>query len=147
MSGRDSPRVVVYGDEWAVTAAVCSLVSQRWPQAVVERASGLSALVQTLRRHGAAGVLLCLRPHEHIPVLDALTPVPSCGGDEGRRGGVTYGAEGEDSESVPASCAGGAGYGDGGGGGNAAVPRCAAAISGDGAGRLAVCRGRLSTPG
>ncbi|HAF5680548.1 TPA: hypothetical protein ACJGSF_005522 [Salmonella enterica subsp. enterica serovar Muenchen] len=117
MSGRDSPRVVVYGDEWAVTAAVCSLVSQRWPQAVVERASGLSALVQTLRRHGAAGVLLCLRPHEHIPVLDALTPVPSCGGDEGRRGGVTYGAEGEDSESVPASCAGGAGYGDGGGGG------------------------------
>ncbi|HFV9801098.1 TPA: hypothetical protein ACIU9R_004333 [Salmonella enterica subsp. enterica serovar Birkenhead] len=75
MSGRDSPRVVVYGDEWAVTAAVCSLVSQRWPRAVVERASGLSALVQTLRRHGTAGVLLCLRPHEHIPVLDALTPL------------------------------------------------------------------------
>ncbi|EBS3610700.1 hypothetical protein DPD44_22640 [Salmonella enterica subsp. enterica serovar Poona] len=75
MNGRYSPRVVVYGDEWAVTAAVCSLVSQRWPRAVVERASGLSALVQTLRRHGTAGVLLCLRPHEHIPVLDALTPL------------------------------------------------------------------------
>ncbi|ECJ2556699.1 hypothetical protein M9472_003338 [Salmonella enterica] len=75
MSGRNSPRVVVYGDEWAVTAAVCSLVSQRWSRAVVERASGLSALVQTLRWHGAAGVLLCLRPHEHIPVLDALTPL------------------------------------------------------------------------
>ncbi len=75
MSGCNSPRVVVYGDEWAVTAAVCSLVSQRWPQAVVERASGLSALVQTLRRHGTAGVLLCLRPHEHIPVLDAMTPL------------------------------------------------------------------------
>lgn len=75
MSGRNSPRVVVYGDEWAVTAAVCSLVSQRWPQAVVERASGLSALLQTLRRHGTAGVLLCLRPHEHIPVLDALAPL------------------------------------------------------------------------
>ncbi|HGG6757316.1 TPA: hypothetical protein ACJG9G_005517 [Salmonella enterica subsp. enterica serovar Java] len=63
MSGRNSLRVVVYGDEWAVTAAVCSLVSQRWPRAVVERASGLSALVQTLR------------PHEHIPVLDAMTPL------------------------------------------------------------------------
>ncbi|HEC8685143.1 TPA: hypothetical protein R4C62_004597 [Salmonella enterica subsp. enterica serovar Oranienburg] len=74
MNGRYSPRVVVYGDEWAVTAAVCSLMAQWWPQAVVERASGLSALVQTLRRYGVVGVLLCLRPHENIPVLDALAP-------------------------------------------------------------------------
>ncbi|EBW6363663.1 hypothetical protein DPU24_23200 [Salmonella enterica subsp. enterica serovar Oranienburg] len=78
MSGWHSPRVVVYGDEWAVTAAVCSLMEAWWPQAVVERASGLPALVQTLRRYGAAGVLLCLRPHEHIPVLDALaTQLPA----------------------------------------------------------------------
>ncbi|EGB0328379.1 TPA: hypothetical protein ACIVON_004225 [Salmonella enterica subsp. enterica serovar Poona] len=75
MNGRYSPRVVVYGDEWAVTAAVCSLMAQWWPQAVVERASGLSALVQTLRRYGVVGVLLCLRPHENIPVLDALAPL------------------------------------------------------------------------
>ncbi|ECL5469466.1 hypothetical protein LLH66_004682 [Salmonella enterica] len=37
--------------------------------------SSLSALVQTLRQHGTAGVLLCLYPHEHIPVLDALGPL------------------------------------------------------------------------
>lgn len=51
-------------------------------------------------------------------------PVLSCGGDEGRKGGGTDRTEGEDGESVPASCAGGAGYGDG-GEGDASVPRCA----------------------
>ncbi|EKF3854794.1 hypothetical protein OZL72_001700 [Salmonella enterica] len=75
MNGRNSPRVVVYGDEWAVTSAVCSLVALQWPRAVVERVSGLSTLVQILQRHASAGVLLCLRPHEHIPVLDVLTPL------------------------------------------------------------------------
>lgn len=65
-------------------------------------------------------------------------PVPSCGGYEGRGGGVNDGAEGEDGECVPASCAGGAGNGDG-GEGDAAVPWCAgtggvAAISGGGGG-------------
>lgn len=75
MSRRNSPRVVIYGDEWAVTAAVCSLVAQRWPRVVVVRASRLAKLVQILQKHGAAGVLLCLRPHEHIPLLDALAPL------------------------------------------------------------------------
>ncbi|EBK9261487.1 FkbM family methyltransferase [Salmonella enterica] len=72
-------------------------------------------------------------------------PVLSCGGDEGRRSGVPDRTEGEDGESVPASCAGGAGNGDG-GEGNASVPRCAgtggtAAIPGGGSGRIDMCRG------
>ncbi|EBW6363118.1 hypothetical protein DPU24_20280 [Salmonella enterica subsp. enterica serovar Oranienburg] len=71
----DCPRVVVYGDDWTLASGVSGLVAARWLNVSVEFVPGFVNLVQTLQEDPSAGLLLCLRAHEHIPVLDALRPL------------------------------------------------------------------------
>ncbi|EHK2737263.1 hypothetical protein J9K13_004879 [Salmonella enterica] len=71
----DRPRVLVYGDDWTLASGVSGLVAARWLNVSVEFVPGFVNLVQALQEDPSAGVLLCLRAHEHIPVLDALRPL------------------------------------------------------------------------
>ncbi|EBQ2955510.1 hypothetical protein BCA43_22185 [Salmonella enterica] len=67
--------MVLYGDEWPLAAAVAGLVRAGWPDAETVVAESPDALSLQLWQHPSAGVLLCLRPHESLPVLDALCPL------------------------------------------------------------------------
>lgn len=66
--------VVFYGDEWALTEGVKGVMQSFWPEVEMVSVSELSALEEMVWRYPRAGVLLCLRPHVNVPVLDALRP-------------------------------------------------------------------------
>lgn len=67
--------VVILGDDWTLTAAVRGLISERWPGVETVVTGSPDGLSVCLCRYPAAGVLLCLRPHEHLPWLDSLCPL------------------------------------------------------------------------
>ncbi|HDN6544806.1 TPA: hypothetical protein ACWPAS_004327 [Salmonella enterica] len=75
MSRETVPSVVILGEDWTLTAAVRGLISERWPGVVTAEAGSPAGLSAWLERYPAAGVLLCLRPHESLPWLDSLSPL------------------------------------------------------------------------
>ncbi|ECX4751619.1 hypothetical protein OE378_005459, partial [Salmonella enterica] len=75
MSRETVPSVVILGEDWTLTAAVRGLISERWPGVATAEAGSPAGLSAWLERYPAAGVLLCLRPHESLPWLDSLSPL------------------------------------------------------------------------
>ncbi|EOA1534665.1 LuxR C-terminal-related transcriptional regulator [Salmonella enterica subsp. enterica serovar Braenderup] len=75
MKRKMPPSVVILGDDWTLTAAVRGLISERWPGVETAETGSPDGLSVCLRRYPAAGVLLCLRPHESLPWLDSLCPL------------------------------------------------------------------------
>lgn len=67
--------MVFYGDEWALTEGVKGVMQYCWPEVEMVSVSGVSALESAVYQDPRAGVLLCLRPHMNVPVLDALRPL------------------------------------------------------------------------
>lgn len=68
-------RVVFYGDEWALTEGLKGVMQFNWPEVTMISVSELADLEDVVWRYPRAGVLLCLRPHVNVPVLDALRPL------------------------------------------------------------------------
>ncbi|ECT1023548.1 hypothetical protein DPO11_26925 [Salmonella enterica] len=74
MSCEGMPLVLTAGDDWTLSAAVRGLISAQWPEVITKDAAP-EAIPALLERFPQAGVLLCLRPHEHLPWLDSLCPL------------------------------------------------------------------------
>ncbi|QPR29438.1 hypothetical protein I6G97_07685 [Edwardsiella hoshinae] len=64
--------VLFYGDAWAVTQAVRHVVTVMSPRVTTEIATSVAQLMKLLRQRQQAGVVLCLRPHECVELLDRL---------------------------------------------------------------------------
>ncbi|EOC0702716.1 hypothetical protein ACIU3Q_005954, partial [Salmonella enterica subsp. enterica serovar Kokomlemle] len=74
MSREGMPLVLTAGDDWTLSAAVRGLISAQWPEVITKDAAP-EEIPALLERYPQAGVLLCLRPHEHLPWLDSLSPL------------------------------------------------------------------------
>ncbi|HAG0018025.1 TPA: hypothetical protein G8O67_005456 [Salmonella enterica] len=74
MSREGMPLVLTAGDDWTLSAAVRALISAQWPEVITKDAAP-EEVPALLGRFPGAGVLLCLRPHEHLPWLDSLCPL------------------------------------------------------------------------
>ncbi|EMI7380143.1 hypothetical protein V6973_004090 [Salmonella enterica] len=68
-------KVVFYGEDWALTEGVRGGMQFNWPEVTMMSVSDLAELEYVVWRYPRAGILLCLRPHVNVPVLDALRPL------------------------------------------------------------------------
>ncbi|ECC8921169.1 transcriptional regulator [Salmonella bongori] len=66
--------IIIYGDLWADSRAVIAIIQNRYAGINTMLCSNMTELVGFLSRYPDAGLVLCLRPHEHVFLFYHLQP-------------------------------------------------------------------------
>lgn len=63
--------IIIYGDFWADCRAVIAIIQNRYSGINTTLCSNITELIVFLSRYPDAGLVLCLRPHEHVFILSS----------------------------------------------------------------------------
>lgn len=66
--------IIIYGDFWADCRAVIAIIQNRYSGIDTTLCSNITELIVFLSRYPDAGLVLCLRPHEHVFLFYHLQP-------------------------------------------------------------------------